>query len=191
MTGEMKYRRLYLCLAHSIPSPPMLIQRIHQPYHQMIWSTLYHHVIALVHRSWLHLLFTVASVHRRQVITQLALHTCNRSVKPSLVSIFSTLVTWFLVMSRMQGTPSSHVHVWTNLLCISHKRILVYLGYHSITKTKQGPFTLPFGSVRSFRPRLRGLTLTGLGALASGHCEDRVRSSVSTSIHFQIEILCE
>ena len=30
--------------------------------HQMIWSTSYHHVTVLVHRSWPHLLFTVASV---------------------------------------------------------------------------------------------------------------------------------
>ena len=26
-------------------------------------------------------------------------------------------------------------------MCISHKHILVHLGCHSITKTKQGPFT--------------------------------------------------
>ena len=30
MTGEMKYPRLYLCLAHSIPSPSMLMQHMHQ-----------------------------------------------------------------------------------------------------------------------------------------------------------------
>jgi hypothetical protein len=30
MTGEMKCPRLYLCLAHSIPSPPMSIQHMHQ-----------------------------------------------------------------------------------------------------------------------------------------------------------------
>jgi hypothetical protein len=45
---------------------------------QMIWSTSYHHVTVLVHRSWPHLLFTVASVLRRQAITQLALHPSNR-----------------------------------------------------------------------------------------------------------------
>jgi hypothetical protein len=31
--------------------------------------------------------------------------------------------------------------MWTNLLCISHNHILVHLSCHSITKTKQGPFT--------------------------------------------------
>jgi hypothetical protein len=77
---------------------------------QMRWSTSYHHVTVLIHRSWLHLLFTVASVHERQVITQLALHTCNRSIEQSLVLIFSTLVTWLNVMSHMQWALS--LHVW-------------------------------------------------------------------------------
>jgi hypothetical protein len=40
---------------------------------------------------------------------QLALHVCNRSIKSSLVLIFSTLVTWLHVMSHMQWAPSSHV----------------------------------------------------------------------------------
>jgi hypothetical protein len=31
--------------------------------------------------------------------------------------------------------------MWTNLLCISHNHILVHLSCHSITKTKQGPFS--------------------------------------------------
>ena len=120
----------------------------------MIWSTSYHHVIILVHRSWPHLLFTIASVHRCQVFAQaspphgpslqslqLALHACNRSIKPSHVLIFSTLITWLNVMSHVQWPPSSHVwalkhlraisppwhmllthmYLWTNHLCISHK----------------------------------------------------------------------
>jgi hypothetical protein len=33
--------------------------------------------------------------------------------------------------------------MWTNLLCISHNHILVHLSCHSITKTKQGPFSGP------------------------------------------------
>ena len=31
MTGEMKCPRLYLCLAHSIPTPPLLMQHMYQP----------------------------------------------------------------------------------------------------------------------------------------------------------------
>jgi hypothetical protein len=40
--------------------------------------------------------------------------------------------------------------LWTNHLCISHNHILVNISCHSITKTKQGPFTggrLRFGSI--------------------------------------------
>ena len=109
MTSEMKcpINIPLPCAFHSITSD---VDATHAPTeHQMIWSTSYHHGTILVHRSWLHLLFTVASVHRRQVITQLTLHTCNRSIKPSLVLIFSTLVTWLHVMSHMQWAPSSHV----------------------------------------------------------------------------------
>jgi hypothetical protein len=78
---------------------------------------------------------------------QLALHACNRSIKPSLVLIFSTLVTWLHVMSHMQWAPLSHVwilqhiqaisppcvgcslmmYLWNNHLCISLKHILVHL----------------------------------------------------------------
>jgi hypothetical protein len=97
------------------------------------------------------------------IITQLALHTCNWSIKPSLVLIFSTLVIWLHLMSHMQWAPSSHmwtlqqiqvispswhelltqVYLRTNHLCISHLNTLVHLGCHLIIKTKQGPFTRP------------------------------------------------
>ena len=30
MTGEIKYSKLYLCLAYFIPSPPMSMQHMHQ-----------------------------------------------------------------------------------------------------------------------------------------------------------------
>jgi hypothetical protein len=46
---------------------------------QMIWSTSYHHVILLVYRSWPHLLFTVAFVHRCQVLLKLHRHAVHRS----------------------------------------------------------------------------------------------------------------
>ena len=99
---------------------------------QMIWSTSYYHVTLLVHRSWPHLLFTVALVHWRQVFAQasqpcdlslqslwLALHACNQSIKPSLILIFPTLVTWLHVMSHMQWAPSSHVRALQHLQAIS------------------------------------------------------------------------
>ena len=37
----------------------------------MIWSTPYHYMTSLVHRSWPCLLFTVALVHRRQILPKL------------------------------------------------------------------------------------------------------------------------
>ena len=49
----------------------------------MIWSTSYHHVTILVHRSWLHLLFTVASVHRCQILLKLHCHMRSLALKPS------------------------------------------------------------------------------------------------------------
>jgi hypothetical protein len=34
----------------------------------------------------------------------------------------------------------THMYLWINHICISLKHILVHLGCHLITKTKQGPF---------------------------------------------------
>ena len=34
MTGKMKCPKIYLCFVHSIPSPPSLMQHMHQPYHK-------------------------------------------------------------------------------------------------------------------------------------------------------------
>jgi hypothetical protein len=97
---------------------------------QMTWSSSYHHVIVLVHRSWLHLLFIVASVHRCQVITQIFLYTCNRSIKSSLVLIFSILVTWLNVMSHMQWAPLSHVWALQQIQTIF--TIMVWVAYTSV-----------------------------------------------------------
>jgi hypothetical protein len=49
---------------------------------QMIWSTSYHDMTVLVHRSWPHLLFTVASVHRHQVLLKLHRHMWSLASKP-------------------------------------------------------------------------------------------------------------
>ena len=96
----------------------------------------------------------------------LALHHCNRSIKRSLVLIFSTLVTWLYGMFHMQWVPPSHymsiastlqplaislpwhmslilVSLCGLISCVSqHKHLLVHLSCHSITKNKQGPFSL-------------------------------------------------
>ena len=131
--------QIYLCLAHSISSPLMLMQHMHQP-----WSTIdMIHFISSHDHIGSSILTLLAFHHCLGPLApspRLALHSCNRSIKPSLVSIFSTLVTWLHVMSHMQWASSLHIRLWTNLLCISHLNTLVHLGCHSITKTKQGPF---------------------------------------------------
>ena len=65
------------CAFHSISSN---VDATHAPTRStIIWSTSCHHVIILVHRSWLHLLFTVAFVHRRQVLLKLHRHAVHHS----------------------------------------------------------------------------------------------------------------
>ena len=58
---------------------------------EMIWSTSYHHVTLLVHRSWHHLLFTITLVHRRQVFAQAspprAVHRSKASDLPFTLAI--------------------------------------------------------------------------------------------------------
>ena len=132
---KWKSPRLYLCLAHSISSPPMLMQHMHQPITK--WYDPLH--IIMWPYWFIDLDLTCSSPLPRSIGTKscssftvtrgpslqslrLAHHSCNRSIKPSLILIFSTLVTWLHVMSHMQwAPPSSHHHLWTNLLCISHK----------------------------------------------------------------------
>jgi hypothetical protein len=153
--GKWKALQIYLCHTHFIPSPPMLMQHMHQhdqqwydPLHIITWSYWF-----------IDLDFTCSSPLRRSIsakscssftITRgpslqslrLALHTCNRSIKPSYVLIFSTLITWLmsyfmcneLLHQHMYklcnifepSSPSwhmllTHMYLWTNLLCISHK----------------------------------------------------------------------
>jgi hypothetical protein len=82
LIGEMKCPRIIPlpCGFHSNSSD---VDATHAPTnHQMIWSTSYYHVTILVHRSWPHLLFTVASVHRRQVLPKLHRHTRSLASKP-------------------------------------------------------------------------------------------------------------
>ena len=139
----------------------------------MIWSTPYHHMTSLsidldlARSSPLPRSIGAKSCPSFTVTRSLAskpwlaLHHCNRSIKPILVLIFSTLVTWLHVMSHMQWVPLSHymsiastlsyfppwhillilVYLCGLITCVSqHKHLLVHLSCHSITKTKQGPF---------------------------------------------------
>jgi hypothetical protein len=63
---------------------------------------------------------------------QLVLHSCNRSIKPSPVLIFFTLVTWLNVMFHMHWAPSSHVWalqhlraIFTSMAYVAHIHVLV------------------------------------------------------------------
>jgi hypothetical protein len=82
MNGEMEmpYVIPLPCAFYSISSD---VDATHAPTnHQMIWSTSYHHVTVLVHRSWPHLLFTVASVYRHQVLPKVHYHAQSLASKP-------------------------------------------------------------------------------------------------------------
>jgi hypothetical protein len=108
------------CVFHSISS---IVDATHAPTtSQMIWSTSYHHVTLLVHRSLPHLFFTVAFIHRCQVLLKLHRHAVHRSKASNLPFTlatnlssevlywsFSNLLTWLNVMSHIQWAPSSHV----------------------------------------------------------------------------------
>jgi hypothetical protein len=118
LIGEIKCPRLYLCLVHSIPSPPILMQHMHQP----ITNDMIHFISSHDHIGSL-------------ILTSLVLHHCfgplvpsyhltcplhlQPVLEPSLILIFSTLVTWLNVMSHMQWAPLSHVWALQQIQAIS------------------------------------------------------------------------
>ena len=117
MTGEMKIPRLYLCLTYSIPTPPLLMQHMHQPItkwydplHIITWPYWF---IDLDLTCFSPLPSSQASPPHGPSLQslQLALHACNRSIKPSYVFKFSTLIIWLNVMSHLQWAHSSS-YVW-------------------------------------------------------------------------------
>ena len=105
MTSEMKCPRLYICLVHSIPSPPMSMQHSIN----MINNDMIHFISSRDHigssiltslafhcclRPSAPSLAQASPPHGPSLQSlRLALHACNRSIKASLVLIFSTLIT--------------------------------------------------------------------------------------------------
>jgi hypothetical protein len=139
MTDEMKCPRIIPlpCAFHSNSSD---VDATHVPTnHQIIWSNSYHHITILIHRSWPHLLFTIASVHRRQVFLKLYCHT------RSLTSKHSTCP------SHLQPVYRGKPHL--DLLHLDHmtpyhvsyvmSSFMTQSLVDSITKIKQEPFTGP------------------------------------------------
>jgi hypothetical protein len=141
---------------HSISSPPMSMQHMHQP----------------ITDDMIHFISSCDSIGS-SILTSLALHryfgpaapshhlTCPshlqpvRRAKPCLDLLHLSHMTPCHVSYVMSSfitcvsliTSPSHLHrlgmsfLWTNYLCISYLNTLVHLDCHSITKTKQGPFT--------------------------------------------------
>ena len=121
----------------------------------MIWSTSYHHMTILVHRSWSHLLFTVASVHRRQVLLKLHRHTRSLASKPptcpSLLQpihqakphLWSSPPWSHDSMSCLMCNELLHHHIITCGLisCVSHKNTIsppkLSLNYQNQTRIFQ------------------------------------------------------
>ena len=137
----MKCPRLYLCLAHfHFISFSFSILQVHQcnrcidtHMNDMIQSISSHDLVVpsiLDLARFSPLLRSIgakscSSFTASRSITLkpwLALHHCNQSIKPSLVLIFSTLVTWLHVMSHMQYAP--YHYLWTNHMCISPSHII-------------------------------------------------------------------
>ena len=104
---------IYLpCAFHSISS---ILDATYAPTNlQMIWSTSYHHMTVLVHWSWLYLLFTVAIVHRRQVLLKLHRHTVHRSKASDLPF---TLTTGLLSQVLSWSSPPWSHDLMSCLIC--------------------------------------------------------------------------
>ena len=109
----------------------------------MIWSTSYHHVTFLVHRSQLRLLFTIASVHRLHVFAQASPPCTVCRFKASdlpftlAISPLSQALSWSFPPSNMipchvsyamssfitcvsLATNPSHISTYGLITCVSH-----------------------------------------------------------------------
>jgi hypothetical protein len=150
---------LYLCLAHSIPSPPMLMQHMHQP----ITNDMIHFISSYDHIG-------------SSILTSLALHCCFGPLAPSHHSTcpshlqpvhqakpcldllhlshltrchISYAMSSFITCVSLATYPS-HFHLHSMcfshkcscglITCVFHLNTLVHLGCYSITKTKQETF---------------------------------------------------
>ena len=139
----------------------------------MIWSTSYHHVTVLVYRSWPHLLFTVASVHRHQVFLKLHRHTRSLASKPptcpsllatgpsSQASSWSSPPWSHDSMSCLICNELLHHHIITCGLisCVSHINTIsppkLSLNYQNQTRTFQWCSSITSSSALAPRGRIR------------------------------------
>jgi hypothetical protein len=88
--------RLYLCLAHFIQFPPMLMLHKHQQPSQMIWSTSYRH-----------------ETFGSSILTSLALH---HFLDPSVLSLCSSFPAMQFIASKPPTCPVHQAKPRLNLL---------------------------------------------------------------------------
>jgi hypothetical protein len=167
MTGEIKCPKLYLCLAHSIPSPSSLMQHIHQPItkwynplHIIMW--LYWFIDlnftcsspllwSICDRSSLNMPFTLATGPSSQVLSWSSPRWSHDS-KSCLIcnELLHHMCKLFNIPKpfHLHSKGCSHMmYLWTNLLCILLKHILVHLRLSLNYQNKHVPFNLPlFGN---------------------------------------------
>jgi hypothetical protein len=141
MTSEMKCpTNIPLSCAFYFIS--FIVDATHAPtISQMIRSTSYHRMTLLVHRSWPHLLFTIASIHRRQILLKLPRYAVYRFKASNLPFTLATgpssqASSWSSPPSNMTqchvsyaissfitcvsfSTSPSHFHLYG--MCCSHK----------------------------------------------------------------------
>ena len=149
--------RLYLCLAYSIPSPPMLMQHMHQQFTK--W---YDPLYIITWPCWfINLDLTCSSLLSRSIGTKST--TCPSLLQPvyqaksclDLLHLSDMTLICNEILHHMYepcnkskpSSPSWHelltqVYLWIDHLCISQLNTLVHLGCHSIIKTKLGTFQL-------------------------------------------------
>jgi hypothetical protein len=133
--NKMPYR-LYLCLAHSITSPPMSMQHIHQ--HDQQWYDPLH--IIMWSYWFINLEFSCSSLLCRPIgakscssftITRgpslrslrLALHTCNRSIEPSLDLLHLDHMTQCHVSCAMSSFINTCISIATSPSHLYHRGI--------------------------------------------------------------------
>jgi hypothetical protein len=140
MTGEMKCPRLYLCLAHSIPSPSVSMQHVYQhdqqwydPVHIITWpywlidldftcsSPLFRSIGA---KSALHLPFThLQPIHQaKPCLDRLHLGHKTQCHVSYAMSSFITCVSFATYPSHfhLHGICCSHTYTCRLITCVSH-----------------------------------------------------------------------
>jgi hypothetical protein len=153
---SVKYKcpRLYLCLAHSIPFPSMLMQHMHQPItkwydslHIIMWSYWFIDLDLTCSSPLPQSIGAKSSTYPshsqpvRRAKPYLDLHLGHMTSCHVSYAMSSFIITCELCTKSKPSSPSwhmllTHMYLWINHLCISHKHMLVHLSYHSITKTK-------------------------------------------------------